>query len=252
MKTVILAGGRGVRLENETILKPKPMVTIGNLPILMHLIQLYKYYGYKDFLLCLGYKQEIIREYFLNYHLNNSDITINLKSNNIDFLKKCNNDLNISLIDTGIETLTGSRLLKIKDYVYKDDLFFCNYSDGLSDIELDFLLEFHKLHGKVATLLAVQKRGKFGTIELQDNQVTSFNEKPIENDYINGGFFIFSRKFFDYLLEGDLPLTLELLAKENQLMAYKHNGYWGCMDSQNDLKVLEDLWNTNKAPWKVW
>lgn len=246
-KVVLLCGGRGSRLNSETNDIPKPMVTIGSIPILFHLMKIYLNYNFNDFILCLGYKQEIIRNYFLNFHLNNSDITINLKNNIIKFLKKYYENINISLIDTGETTLTGGRLLKIRDYI-QDDLFLVNYSDGLADINIEELIKFHKSHGKIATLTGVRKKGKFGVLQLENNLVTEFKEKPL-NDYINGGFFVFSKKIFDYLTDGDLPDTLQLLAKQNQLMVYKFNKEWLCLDTLSDKIELENRWKDKNVPW---
>ena len=251
MNTVLLCGGRGVRFSEETNLIPKPMIQIGNLPILMHLIKIYNHYNIKDFILCLGYKQEIIREYFLNFNSHNSDMVINLKEGNVEYFKKPVLDSNIHLIDTGENTLTGGRLLKIKDYI-KEDIFLVNYSDGLSNININELIRFHKSHGKIATLTAVKKQGKFGTIQVKNDTVTSFKEKPVDDDYINGGFFCFSKKIFDYIIDGDFPETLDLLAKNGQLIAYKFKGFLDCVDTLNDKIRLEKMCNDNQAPWKVW
>lgn len=251
MKTIILAGGRGTRLGNESDLIPKPMIQIGSIPIIKHLMNIYSHYNFKNFILCLGYKQEIIRDYFLNYNKNNSDLCVNLKTGGVNFYNTCNDDLNISLIDTGENTLTGSRLLKVKRFVENDDLFLVNYSDGLANVDLNDLVEFHKSHGRIATMTAVKKKGKFGTVELEGSLVTSFFEKPLGRDYINGGFFVFSKEFFNYLIADDLPITLDYLAKQNQLMAYKFEKQWSCIDTINDKIELEKEWESGNAHWKI-
>lgn len=251
MKTIILCGGRGVRLSEETNQIPKPMVKIGNMPILLHVMKIYNHYNFKNFILALGYKQEIIREYFLNFKLNNSDININLKDNKISFLKEFKDDINVSLIDTGEATLTGDRLLQLKTYI-EDDYFCMTYADGVSDINLLDVLNFHKTHGKLVTITAVKNISKFGNILIEDNKVISFREKPAEENYINGGFMVLNKNVFNHLLHGDFANTLEKLAKEDQLMCYKHDGSWKCVDTINDLNHLNELWNTNKAPWKIW
>ena len=250
MKTVILCGGKGVRLSEETTQIPKPMVRIGNIPILFHIMQIYNYYNLNNFILALGYKQETIKDYFLNFKLNNSDIKLNLKIGDLSFLKNHNYNIEVSLIDTGENTLTGSRLLKVAKYI--DDDYFClTYADGVSDINLKDLIEFHKNHGKLVTLTAVQNRSKFGNIKINGDEITSFVEKPLDDNYINGGFMVMSKKIFDYIEEGDLTLTLNTLAKQNQLMCYKHTGFWHCVDTINDLNELNYLWNNNQALWKI-
>jgi len=227
----------------------------------MHVMKIYSYYNYKDFILCLGYKQELFKKYFCDFQINTSDIKINLMQDNrykrvIHFLKSNYvENIDVSLIDTGLNTQTGGRLLQIRDYVDTlrgDDIFMCTYGDGVSDINIDDLIKFHKSHGKIATMTAVKKHGKFGVIQLDDNIVTSFNEKPVGDNYINGGFFVFNKSIYDYLIDDDLPLTLEIMAKDKQLMAYKHTGFWECMDTIRDREYLENLCKEGKAFWKVW
>ena len=250
-KTVILCGGTGVRLSEETKQIPKPMVRIGNIPILFHVMQIYNHYDLNEFILTLGYKQELIRDYFLNFSCHNSDMKVSLRTNNIKFLKRHDYDMEISLIDTGENTLTGNRLLKVAKYIH-DDYFCLTYADGVANINLKELIEFHKKHGKLVTLTAVQNRSKFGTIKVKDNQVISFIEKPLEENYINGGFMVMSRKVFEHIEEGDLTITLNSLSKMNELMCYTHLNDWACVDTMRDLNELNELWNTNKAFWKIW
>ncbi len=251
MKTVILCGGKGSRLSEETYRIPKPMVTIGGIPILMHLLRYYNLFGHHDFTLCLGYKQEIIRQYFYDFKLNNDDIRLNLYDDSKEILKyNFYRNLIVDLIDTGQDTLTGGRLLQIKDYI-DDDIFMLTYADGLSDVNIKDLIKFHKSHGKIATLTAVRKQGKFGSIQTDDNIITSFKEKPVEDSWINGGFMVINKSIFDYLIDGDFPDTLELLAKDRQLMAYKHTGNWMCMDTIGDKQNLENIWKSDDAFWRL-
>jgi len=251
MQVVLLAGGKGSRLQEETVNIPKPLVEIEGKPILWHIMKIYEHYDHKEFILCLGYKSEMIKEYFYNYCNNNSDIIVNTYFRTIDYINSTSENFNVSLINTGVNTETGGRLLRVKDHI-EEDTFFLNYSDGVSDININELLDYHKYHGKIVTLTAVRKRGKFGTLQTDGNRITSFIEKPIEDSWINGGYMVCDRKIFDYLIDGDLPLTLERLAKDNQLMAYKYNGNWQCMDTLSDKEYLENLCKTNNAFWKKW
>lgn len=256
MKVVILAGGFGTRLSEETINIPKPMVNIGDKPILWHIMKLYAYYGFKDFVICLGYKGYIIKEYFMNYFMHMSNITVDLKNGEIKVHNTEAEDWKITLIDTGLNTMTGGRIKRIKNYI-NNETFMLTYGDGVSDINIKELVEFHQKHGKIATLTSVQPFGRFGALTLKENgEVHNFIEKPAgDGAWINGGFFVLEPKVIDYI-ENDSTIweryPLETLAKENQLFAYKHEGFWKPMDTLRDKNELERLWNENKAPWKIW
>ena len=256
LKAVILAGGLGTRLSEETNRIPKPMVEIGHRPIIWHIMKSFSHYGIKEFIICCGYKGYVIKEYFSNYFLHNSDLTVNLEDNSIEILEKRAESWKIHLVDTGDETLTGGRMKRIKDFV-KDDEFFCfTYGDGLSDINIKNLIDFHKKNSVLATLSAVSPPGRFGALNIQDDLVSSFVEKPMgDNARINGGFFVLSPKVIDYI-EDDKTIwerePLEKLSLEGQLAAYKHDGFWHPMDTMRDKIYLEDLWNSKKANWKTW
>ena len=258
MKVVILAGGLGTRLMEETESRPKPMVEIGGKPILWHIMKIYSHYGYNDFIVCLGYKATFVKDYFLNYYARNSDITINLENNQIE-IHKANSELfKVTLVDTGLMTNTAGRIKKIKEYL-NNETFMLTYGDGLSNINLTTLVNFHKNHGKLATLTSIQTPGRFGNLDISDlGRVGNFIEKP-EGDgmWINGGFFILEPGIFDYL-DYDVENIqwekgpLGQLAIDDQLMAFKHSGFWKCMDALRDKLELEDLWNSGKSPWKIW
>jgi len=253
MQVVIFAGGTGSRLSEYTEQIPKPLVPIGDSPIIHHIMKIYAKQGFTDFVICLGYKGYLIKEYFYNYYAHNTDMKINLKTNEIIYYNDPSEDWTVSLIDTGVESLTGSRLLKIKDYIKGD--FLCTYGDGVGDVNINSLIEFHNEHNRVATLTAVQVANRFGVLKLNENQVEVFQEKPInESSWINAGFFVFSEKIFDYLEQEqdnfDLAFTLSNLAHNNELSAYRHNGFWKAMDTLQDKRVLDSLWNENKAPWR--
>lgn len=255
MKVVILAGGFGTRLSEETDLKPKPMVEIGGKPILWHIMKIYSAYGFNDFIICLGYKGYIIKEYFANYFLHLSDVTIDLKNNQMEVHSVKTEPWKVTLVDTGLNTMTGGRIKRIKSYIGKET-FMLTYGDGVGNINIRELLEFHKNHGKYATLTAVQPSGRFGSLDLNDSRVKAFKEKPKgDGAWINGGFFVLEHQIFDYI-EGDETVwerdPLENLAKDGKLMAYKHTNFWKPMDTLRDKKELEMLWNTGNAPWKVW
>jgi glucose-1-phosphate cytidylyltransferase len=256
IKAVILAGGLGTRLSEETNRIPKPMVEIGNRPIIWHIMKSLSYYGIKEFVICCGYKGYVIKEYFSNYFLHNSDLTVNLEDNSIEILEKRAESWKIHLVDTGDETLTGGRMKRIKDFV-KDDEYFCfTYGDGLADINIKNLIDFHKQNSVLATLSAVSPPGRFGALDIDDGLVSSFVEKPMgDNARINGGFFVLSPKVIDYI-KNDHTIwerePLEKLSSEGQLAAYKHDGFWHPMDTLRDKIYLEDLWNAKKAPWKTW
>ncbi|MEM3361744.1 MAG: glucose-1-phosphate cytidylyltransferase [Candidatus Anstonellaceae archaeon] len=254
MKVVILAGGFGTRLSEETLVKPKPMVEIGGMPILWHIMKIYSYYGFRDFIICLGYKGYMIKEWFANYFLHNSDVTIDLKTNKIDVHESKSEDWKVTLIDTGLNTSTGGRIKKIQKFI--DGTFMLTYGDGVADININSLLNFHKKHNKAATITAARPPGRFGVLDLDGNVVRHFAEKPpsdASNVWVNAGFFVLEPKIFDYIKQ-DVPWEgepLENLAKDRELMAYKHMGFWHPMDKLKDKLDLEKLWETN-PPWKVW
>jgi len=254
MKCVLLAGGLGTRLGEETQRIPKPMIEIGGIPIIAHIIKYYAFYGINDFIICAGYKQEIIRDYFYNYYLYNSDIEIDLSTENTQFLTSKKDKFKITIIDTGLSTPTGERLQRIKKYV-ENESFYLTYSDGVSSINLHNLLAFHKTHNKCITLTAVNPVSKYGTVTIEDEtfEITEFKEKVAEdNTWINGGFMVVNPNMFSFLKNEDFATTLERLSKQKELMAYKHKGFWMCMDSMHDKETLEKLWNNNNAEWKVW
>jgi len=258
IKVVILAGGLGTRLMEETEARPKPMVEIGGKPIIWHIMKIYEHYGFNDFILCLGYKATYIKEYFYNYYLHNSDITIELANNKIEVHYSNSESFKVTLIDTGLNTNTAGRIKRIKHHL-KDETFMLTYGDGVANINIKNLMDFHMRHGKLVTLTSIQVPGRFGNIQIgQDGQVEHFQEKP-EGDgmWINGGFFVLEPKIFDYL-EGDMDNMqwekgpLLRIAEEGQLVAYKHKGFWKCMDALRDRLELEEMWSSGKAEWKIW
>jgi glucose-1-phosphate cytidylyltransferase len=258
MKVVIFAGGLGTRIAEETDTRPKPMVEIGGKPILWHIMKIYSQYGFDEFIICLGYKGYLIKEYFMHYYLHNSDITIELGSNKLDVHYTNTESLKVTLVDTGLSTKTAGRLKKVQKYIGKDD-FMLTYGDGVADVNLEDLLKFHKDHGKIATVTAIQPEARFGGMELgEGGLVKNFKEKPKgDGKWINGGFFVLKPQVFDYLQEDmedimweDAPM--EQLTKDRQLVAYKHKGFWKCMDAMRDKLELEALWQNNQAKWKIW
>ncbi|MBN1169548.1 glucose-1-phosphate cytidylyltransferase [Candidatus Micrarchaeota archaeon] len=254
MKAVILAGGLGTRLSEETVVKPKPMVEVGGKPILWHIMKTYSHYGIKEFVICLGYKGYMIKEWFANYFLHNSDVTIDLRTNQRTIHNTYADDWKITLVDTGDSTDTGGRIKKIQKYV--DGTFFLTYGDGLADIDIDKLLELHNSKGKHVTVTAVQPPGRFGMLNIQGTDVPSFLEKPRgDGNWINGGYFVLEPAIFDYIAGDNIVWEqgpLEKLANDGQLAAYKHEGFWRPMDTLRDKKYLDELWDSGKAPWKVW
>jgi glucose-1-phosphate cytidylyltransferase len=256
MKVVILAGGLGTRLSEETTIKPKPMVEIGGMPILWHLMKIYSYYGFNEFIICLGYKGYYIKEFFSNYFLHKSDVTIDLLENKIEVHRSSSEPWKVTLIDTGFNTMTGGRILRIKDYI-KDESFMVTYGDGIGNIDLKKLLDFHKGKKTIATLTTVMPTGRFGALKIDNNNiVTEFTEKPrSDGSWVNAGFFVLEPQIFNYL-ENDNTIfekhPLESLAKENQLNAFRHNGFWMPMDKLSDKKILEEMWDSDKALWKIW
>lgn len=254
MKSILLCGGLGTRLSEETHLVPKPMVKVGETPILQHIMGIYSKYGFNDFVLALGFKGEVIKQHFLNFYALNNDLSISLKTGEVRHIREKHRDWNVDLIDTGLQTLTGGRLLRLKDHLKGEQTFMMTYGDGVANIDIKRLVEFHKSHKKIATFTAVRPPSRFGVIEFDGNQVVSFKEKPQTQDgWINGGFFVFESKVFDYIQEGDQTIferePLENLAKDGQLMAYKHEGFWQCMDTQRDKLYLNKLVEDGQAPW---
>ncbi len=256
MKAVILAGGLGTRISEETHLKPKPMVEIGGMPILWHIMKIYSHYGINEFIICCGYKGYLIKEYFANYTLHMSDVTVNTASGHIKVHKPCEDSWDITLVDTGEHTMTGGRLLRIKDYVEDESAFCVTYGDGLANIDVGKLIDFHFSHGKLATLTAVQPPGRFGALQINHSRVEKFNEKPKgDGNLINGGFFVISPQCLD-LINDDTTIwessPLELLASMGQLMAYEHSDFWQPMDTLRDKNYLEELWLKDDAAWRCW
>jgi len=255
VKVAILAGGVGSRLAEETVIKPKPMVEIGGRPILYHIMMHYSHYGFKDFVVALGYKGEVIKKYMVDYCPLNSDLTVCLKTGCVTIHDGNKPDWNVDLIDTGQETLTGGRIKRLAPHL-GNQTFMLTWGDGVSDVNLHELLKFHRSHGKLATLTAVRPTARFGHLELDGDKVTEFSEKPqTKEGWINGAFFVLEPGVFDYI-EGDQTQwerePMEALARDGQLMAYKHSSFWQCMDTLRDKKLLESLWNSGKAPWKIW
>ena len=251
MKVVILAGGRGTRISEESLIRPKPLIEIGSKPILWHIMKIYSHYGFNDFIICCGYKGYLIKEYFANYALHNADIQVDLQKNSVKVLKKNSEPWNIILVDTGDKSNTGERIKKIKNYV--GDTFCLTYGDGLSSINIKKLINFHKRKKKLSTVLAVKPKGRFGSLKIKNDKVDKFFEKPLgDGNWINGGFFVLSKKIFNYLGKNSVwekkPLTD--LARKGQLNAFKFDGFWYAMDTIRDKEYLEDLLRSNKAPWR--
>lgn len=258
MKVVIFCGGLGTRLREETEFRPKPMVNIGTRPILWHIMKIFAHHGYNDFILALGYKGDMIKHYFFNYELMNNDVTIELGKRDKLCFHQSHKEAGwqITLANTGERALKGARLKKVQPYI-KDDIFIVTYGDGLADVDIPALLAFHKNHGKLATITAINPAARFGELKIVGNQITSFREKPDEHEgYINGGYMVFNKKIFDYLSSDntcDLEIgVLDQLAEEGQLMVFKHHGFWACMDTLRDTEYLNGLWESNKAAWKIW
>jgi len=256
MKAVILAGGLGTRLSEETHLRPKPMVEIGGRPILWHIMKIYSYYGINDFIICCGYKGYLIKEYFVNYSAHMSDLTVDLNNNSVEIHRDRAEPWRVTLVDTGDETQTGGRLLKVQEYLAEDDNFCLTYGDGVGDVDVSAAIEFHLSHGRLATMTSTYPPGRFGAIETQDNQVTNFIEKPGgENGLINAGYFVLNKKVLKYILDGSTMWEqepLRKLAADGELMTYTHGGFWQPMDTLRDKTYLNDLWTQSKAPWKLW
>jgi glucose-1-phosphate cytidylyltransferase len=254
MKVVILAGGMGTRLMEETKTIPKPMVEIGGKPILWHIMKIYEKYGFNEFIICLGYKSHIIKRFFHDYYLNNSDLSIEISENKVITHHTPTENFKITLVETGLNTNTAGRIKRIKEYIGSDPSFFLTYGDGVADIDIDALVRFHRSHGKMATVSAVHPGARFGELDIQNHVVTSFKEKPqTTQGWINGGYFVMEPAFFD-LIKGDETVLekepLEKVAQIGELMSYQHEGFWQCMDTKRDRDVLEELWQSDQAPWK--
>jgi glucose-1-phosphate cytidylyltransferase len=256
MKAVILAGGLGTRLSEETHSKPKPMVEIGGKPILWHILKIYSCYGINEFIICCGFKGYVIKEYFANYFLHMSDVTFDMRNNEMIVHQKRAEKWKITLVDTGEKTMTGGRLKRVFDYVKNEDCFCFTYGDGLADINILDLINFHKKHKKDATLVATFPPGRFGALDINENFVKKFEEKPKgDGAYINGGFFVLSPKVIERIKDDNTiweQEPLKGLANDNELMAYKHHGFWQPMDTLREKTMLENMWQSNNAPWKVW
>lgn len=256
MKCVILSGGLGTRIAEETHLKPKPMIEIGGMPILWHIMKIYSAHGVNDFVICCGYKGYVIKEYFANYFLHMSDVTFDMASNQMEVHQKKAEPWRVTLVDTGEETMTGGRLKRVSNYLNDEDAFCFTYGDGVADINISQQLQFHKSHGKLATLTAVQPPGRYGALVREGESVLGFQEKPPgDGAWINGGFFVLNPKVLNYI-EGDSisweGSPIESIAKQGELAAFEHRGFWHPMDTLRDKMHLEDLWKADKAPWKCW
>ena len=255
MKAVILAGGLGTRLAEETAVRPKPMVEIGGKPVLWHIMKIYSHYGINDFIVCLGYKGYVIKEYFANYFLHMSDVTFDLAENRMEIRDRHVEPWRVTLVDTGESTMTGGRLKRVRNYL--DDETFCfTYGDGLSDVNVGQLIDFHRNQGRMATVTAVQPPGRFGALDIQDQRITRFAEKPQgDGSWISGGFFVLEPSVLDYITDDSCSWEhepLEQLATQGQLSAFAHAGFWHPMDTLRDKTLLEELWQTQRAPWKLW
>ena len=256
MKVVILAGGFGTRISEESHLKPKPMVEIGEQPILWHIMKYYSQFGFHEFVICLGYKQYVVKEYFADYFLHTSDVTFDLANNRMEVHNNYSEPWRVTLVDTGLHTMTGGRIKRIRDYI-GDEPFLLTYGDGVSNVDLNALVEFHKKHGKTATITGVNVGQRFGVLEVDaDGAIREFREKSDDDGkIINGGFMVMNPEVFDYI-EGDSTVfekePLENLAKDGQLMVFRHDGFWKCMDTQRDKQQLEKMWMVGNAPWKIW
>jgi len=258
MQTIIFCGGFGTRLREETEYRPKPMVNIGDKPILWHIMKIYAHYGMKDFILPLGYKGEMIKDYFCNYESRNNDITIELGKPTSTCLQSCHEEIGwkISMINTGNNTLKSGRLKRVEKYI-KDDVFMMTYGDGVANVDLDALLKFHQSHNRMVTLTGINPTARFGKLKLEGDTILSFREKPEKGDndhYVNGGFFVLNKEIFNYLSE-DFDFEsglLEDLAQQGELMMYRHDGFWFCMDTIRDMDALNEMWQKGDTPWKIW
>jgi len=256
MKVVILAGGLGTRLSEETELKPKPLLEIGGKPILWHIMKIYSHYGFNDFVICCGYKGYLIKEYFANYYLHQADITVDLAENNLEIHSAHAEPWRVTLVDTGVNTMTGGRIKRIQKYI-GDEPFMLTYGDGVGNVNIKELVEFHKKNNKKATITAVQPIGRFGSINFDETgNISTFKEKPKDADWVNGGYFVLEPEVFNFIEDYDQSIwermPLEQLVKQNELMAYKHNGFWHPMDTLRDKKELEHMWKSENCKWKLW
>jgi len=256
VKAVILAGGFGSRLSEETVLRPKPMVEVGGKPILWHIMNIYSTHGVNEFFIALGYKGEVIKEYFLNFYALNNDISIDLASGQTTIHDGNQPSWKVHLVETGLHTQTGGRLKRLQQWLEKDDTFMFTYGDGVGDIDIKALLQFHKAHGKLASVTTVRSPERFGRIGFDGEQVTEFYEKPLSSEgWISGGYFVLNRKIMDYI-ESDETMwerdPVERLAHDGQLMGYRHYGFWSCMDTLREKNLLEELWSSGNPPWKIW
>jgi glucose-1-phosphate cytidylyltransferase len=257
VKAVILAGGLGTRISEESHLRPKPMITIGDKPILWHILKLYSHHGINDFIICLGYKGYVIKEYFANYLLHTSNVTYDMAKNTVEVHERHAEPWRVTLVDTGADTMTGGRIKRIKPYLNNNEPFCCTYGDGVSNINIKESIAFHKKHGKLATVTAIQPPGRYGALQIEGDSVGSFQEKPLgDGSWINGGFFVFNPAFIDdYITDDSTPLEiapLRQMAADGQLQAFRHGGYWQAMDTLRDKTQLEDMWSKGNAPWKLW
>ncbi|MEP6997952.1 MAG: glucose-1-phosphate cytidylyltransferase [Betaproteobacteria bacterium] len=255
MKVVILAGGLGTRISEESHLKPKPMIEIGGRPILWHVMKIYSHFGINDFVVCLGYKGYVIKEYFANYFLHMSDVTFDMAENRMEVHQRHAEPWRVTLVDTGQETLTGGRLKRVREYVGNETCCF-TYGDGLADVNVSTLVSFHRAHGKLATLTAIQPPGRYGAVTIDNSRVTNFAEKPAgDGAWVNGGFFVLEPAAFDYITDDQTSWesnALVRLSRDNKLSGYQHAGFWQAMDTLRDKNHLEELWQSGHAPWKVW
>ena len=257
MKVVLLCGGHGTRMREETEFRPKPMVEIGGRPILWHIMKLYAAADIREFVLCLGYRGAMIKDYFLHYHAQNSDISLDLASGDVHLHRRHREDWRVTLVDTGLDSMTGARVKRVAPYIGEDDVFLCTYGDGLADIDIAALIAFHRSHGRLATVTGVTPPSRFGRLVADGSTVSTFAEKPLDGDeQINGGFFVFDRRVLDRL--GDDPgcvlerEALEDLARDRQLKVYEHRGFWQCADTVRDVELLRAMWKDGTAPWRVW
>jgi len=256
MKAVILAGGLGTRLAEETVLKPKPMVEVGGQPILCHIMHTYAHYGITEFIVAAGYKADVIKDYFLNFYARNSDVSVNLSNGDITVHDGQHLPWNVHVIDTGMHTMTGGRLKRLANWFDNNEDFHFTYGDGVGDIDIAALTEFHKSHGQLATVTTVHTPARFGRISFDENDVCHFHEKPEKSDgWINGGYFVLNKKVLDYVADDSTVWErepIERLSAENHLIGYQHPGFWSCMDTLKEKTMLEELWASGKAPWKIW
>jgi len=257
MKVVILAGGKGSRISEESVLKPKPMIEIGDRPILWHIMKGYSTQGYHDFIICCGYKGHMIKEYFVHYYMYQADSTFHLQDRHTEYYHSSAEPWRVTLVNTGLETLTAGRILKIRDYIGTDETFMLTYGDGVADVDLSALLAFHRQHGKIVTITTTQPAGRFGAIKIgEDGSIESFKEKARrDQSWVNAGFMVLNREVFDYLGDGSEMLEqapFERLAADHQMAAYRHAGFWSPMDTVHDRAYLEELWSSGEAPWKIW